>query len=221
MNRGGVMAALALVASAGLATVAWTAGETTYNRASAVFPAGDSVHGKVLAASCLSCHGDVGAGATFGQPPFNAPKLRYQRPSTIFYALQDYRDGRRRSDIMQPMAEGLSDQDMRDLAVYLSAGPHRRRGADPEGPAMATSWAHAEVGAVCGLCHGEAGLGVMDGYPALAGQNKSYLEHALLAYRSGGRANPIMRHFAGTLTPDEVDRMATYFAAQPGLEFNP
>jgi cytochrome c553 len=60
----------------------------------------------------------------------------------------------------------------------------------------------------------------MDGYPALAGQHQSYLEHALLAYRSGERANPIMRHFAATLKPDEVSRMAEYFAAQPGLEPN-
>jgi cytochrome c553 len=214
-----IAAALAVVALAGLASVAWTAGQTTYNRPSAVFPAGDPVRGKSLATPCLSCHGEVDL--TVGEPPFQPPKLRYQRPSTIFYALQDYRDGRRHSDLMAPMAKPLSDQDMRDLAAYLSAGPNRRRGADPKGPEMADSWAHGKVGEVCGLCHGEAGLGVMDGYPALAGQNETYLEHALNAYRSRERSNPIMRRFARGLKPDEVGKMATYFAAQPGLEPNP
>ena len=83
---------------------------------------------------------------------------------------------------------------------------------------MADSWAHGEVGEVCGLCHGEAGLGVMDGYPALAGQHQDYLEHALLAYRAGSRSNLIMQRVARALTPDEVSQMAAYFAAQPGLE---
>ena len=188
----------------------------TFNRPSAVFPAGDLARGKALSAQCLACHGDVNI--VLGQPAFHPPKLRYQRPSSVFYALQDYRDGRRQSDVMAPVARTLSDQDMRDLSVYVTVGPNRRRGAAPGGAEMASSWAHQKVVDLCGLCHGEAGLGVMDGYPALAGQNQDYIEHALLAYRSGARTNPIMHAFARSLAPDEISKMAAYFAAQPGLE---
>jgi cytochrome c553 len=188
----------------------------TFNRPSAVFPAGDLARGKTLSAQCLACHGDVNI--VLGQPAFHPPKLRYQRPSSVFYALQDYRDGRRQSDVMAPVARTLSDQDMRDLSAYVTAGPNRRRGAAPGGAEMASSWAHQKVVDLCGLCHGEAGLGVMDGYPALAGQNQDYIEHALLAYRSGARTNPIMHAFARSLAPDEISKMAAYFAAQPGLE---
>jgi cytochrome c553 len=192
------------------------AGGQMFNRPSAMNPAGDPVRGKALAVQCLSCHG--GGDVVFGQPAFHPPKLRYQRLSSMFYALHDYRDGQRQSDVMDPIAKTLSDQDMRDLSAYMTAGPDRRRGAAPGGPKMSDSPAHQEVDEVCGFCHGESGLGEMEGYPALAGQNQDYLEHALTAYRSGGRSNPIMQTFAKRLTPDEVRQLAAYFAAQPGLE---
>ncbi len=189
---------------------------TRYNRVSAIFPAGDAVRGKALSETCMACHGEPAT--IVGDPAFRAPKLRYQRPSTLFYALQDYRSGARKSDIMGPVAMTLHDQDMRDLAAYLSARTQATKLPPKGGPALADSWAHAKNDAVCGMCHGEAGLGVMDGYPVLGGQHRDYLEHALAEYRSGGRKNPIMATFARSLKPDEVMKMAEYFAAQSSLE---
>jgi cytochrome c553 len=187
-----------------------------FNRPSAIFPAGDPQRGLTLSTPCIACHGD--AAVTFEQPPFHAPKLRYQRPSSIFYALQDYREGRRRSPLMTSIAQRLTDQDMRDLSVYVTAGPNRRRGPATGGPTMASGWAHEKVGQVCGLCHGESGLSVMDGYPALGGQYEDYLDRALRDYQSGIRSNPIMQHVARTLTRNDIRRLAIYFAAQPDLE---
>jgi cytochrome c553 len=193
-------------------------GAGVYNRPSALFPPADPVRGAALAQPCLACHGD--AAIVVGQPAIHPPKLRYQRASTVFYALQDYRSGRRRSDVMGPLAKTLSDQAMRDLASYLTAGPNRRLGAASGGPQLANSWAHEKVEEVCGFCHGESGLGEMEGYPALAGQNSDYLEHALKAYRAGSRSNAVMRVFARELRPEDLARLAAYFAAQPGLEIN-
>ena len=186
-----------------------------YNRLSAVYPKGRAEHGRILAASCTNCHS--AASPAVDNPPFHAPKLRYQRPSTLFYALQDYRSGARKSDLMQPVAQALSDQDMRDLALYLSARTLRSR-IPPRPKLIADTPAHQKNSQVCGMCHGETGLGEMDGYPVIGGQHRDYIEHALHAYRAGERTNPIMQRFARSLKPAEVRMMADYFAGQSALE---
>lgn len=193
------------------------ADKPVYNRVSAVSPAGNLARGKQLAGTCLACHGE--SNLTMGDPPFHAPKLRNQRLTTLFYALQDYRDGRRKSEFMGPVAKGMSDQDMRDLSAYLSA-----RTLASQVPKvlqtlpMADSPGYRKNDQLCSMCHGEAGLGEMDGYPVLAGQHRDYIEHALADYRSGARTNPIMQHFALTLKPEEVGQLAEFFAAQHSLE---
>jgi cytochrome c553 len=198
-----------------LAGTVWADTSPRYNRLSAVFPAGNLVHGKALAKPCLACHGDVDV--TVDQPPFHAPRLRYQRISTLFYALQDYREGKRKSDFMEPLVKGMSDQDMRDLALYLSGRAVGGTSPVRTEPVLTTGLAHQKNDEICSMCHGEAGLGVMDGYPVLAGQRQDYIEHALNAYRSGDRSNAVMVSFAHKLKPEEVRLMASYFAAQTAL----
>jgi cytochrome c553 len=209
--------ALALASCTMLFTVTTSATTISrYNRASAVFPAGNAEHGKELGQSCLACHGDTDI--ALGQPPFHAPKLRYQRISTLFYALEDYRSGKRKSAFMNPLAKAMSDQDIRDLALYLSGRALGTTSPVRAEPAQRSSLAHQKNDELCSACHGEAGLGVMDGYPVLAGQHQDYLEYALNAYRSGARSNPTMATFAHSLKPNEVRLMAAYFAAQTALE---
>jgi cytochrome c553 len=53
--------------------------------------------------------------------------------------------------------------------------------------------------------------------PKLAGQNADYLAKVLRDYKSGARKNPIMAGFAGTLSAQEIDDLATYFATQPAV----
>ncbi|GIX21579.1 MAG: hypothetical protein KatS3mg121_0362 [Gammaproteobacteria bacterium] len=49
------------------------------------------------------------------------PKLAGQRPEYIVEALKAYRSGARRHPSMQANAAALTDQDIADLAAYLSA----------------------------------------------------------------------------------------------------
>ncbi len=181
------------------------------NRPSAVSPPGDPRRGAGIAVACLACHG--AAVYTTGAPPFEAPRLGHQRASSIFYALQDYRDGRRQSEVMRPVAGQLDDQQMRDVAAYLASTPLKI-----PTPQLAGSPAYALTVTHCSLCHGETGLGEVDGTPILTGQRESYLEHALAAYRAGARKEPTMQAMARALSPDEVGLAASYYAAQQGLE---
>jgi cytochrome c553 len=178
---------------------------------SSFFPA-DPERGRALAAVCLPCHGVPGM-PSGTEPPFSVPRLRGQRGEAIFLALLDYQNGARQSAIMSPWVANLSVQDMRDLGAYLSAsGPYV-----PETYGEG-SWAHEKVRRDCTACHGESGMGVMAGVPVLTGQHEDYLVYALQAYRDGRRADPTMGPIARSLTDEEVERLAAYFAAQSHLE---
>ncbi|WP_395375331.1 c-type cytochrome [Marinicella sp. W31] len=65
---------------------------------------------------------------------------------------------------------------------------------------------------VCKTCHGVDGIGIDETYPKLAGQFASYLEKALLDYRSGERKNVIMQGFAATLSDEDIENVAMYYA---------
>ncbi len=67
----------------------------------------------------------------------------------------------------------------------------------------------------CQACHGLDGNSQTPDYPKLAGQYPDYLAKALRDYKSGARKNPIMAGFAGTLSPQDIDNLAAYYASQP------
>ena len=65
---------------------------------------------------------------------------------------------------------------------------------------------------VCASCHGMDGVGILPTYPKLAGQYVDYLMKALKDYRSGQRSNAIMAGFAATLTDEDIQNLAYYYA---------
>jgi Cytochrome c553 len=75
----------------------------------------------------------------------------------------------------------------------------------------------AKVKEVCQACHGMDGNSQTPDYPKLAGQYPDYLQKALRDYKSGARKNPIMAGFAGTLTAQDIENVAAYYAAQPAV----
>ena len=75
----------------------------------------------------------------------------------------------------------------------------------------------AKAAEVCAACHGADGNSPSPDFPKLAGQHRDYLEKALRDYKSGARKNPIMAGFAATLTKDDIENLAAYFAAQPAV----
>ena len=69
----------------------------------------------------------------------------------------------------------------------------------------------------CQACHGVDGNKTPDGqYPRLAGQYEDYLAKTLRDYRSGERKNAIMAGFVTTLTEQDIEDLAAYYASLPG-----
>ena len=79
--------------------------------------AADTAAGKEKSQMCAACHGPDGN--TPMSPEF--PKLAGQPADYLEKALRDYKKGTRKNPTMMPMAQGLSKQDIKDLAAYYSS----------------------------------------------------------------------------------------------------
>ena len=79
----------------------------------------------------------------------------------------------------------------------------------------------AKAAQVCAACHGADGAKpTAPDQPILAGQYNDYLVKALADYKSGKRANPIMKAFATPLSRQEIEDLAAWFSSQKsGLHF--
>lgn len=65
----------------------------------------------------------------------------------------------------------------------------------------------------CQACHGLDGLAKIPGAPHLAGQVEEYLVKALRAYRSGERKDEIMTVATRTLTDEDMEDLAAFYAS--------
>ncbi|HSH08219.1 MAG TPA: cytochrome c [Burkholderiales bacterium] len=73
----------------------------------------------------------------------------------------------------------------------------------------------AKAAQVCAACHGPDGnKPSAPDQPILAGQHYDYLLQALSDYKSGKRANPIMKGFAATLSKKDMEDLAAWFSSQ-------
>ncbi|ORE89402.1 Cytochrome c4 [Oceanococcus atlanticus] len=80
--------------------------------------AGDVEAGKVKADTCMGCHGIVGY--TNAYPTYRVPRLGGQHAAYLEAALKAYRSGDRKHPTMHAQAATMSDQDIADLAAWLS-----------------------------------------------------------------------------------------------------
>jgi cytochrome c553 len=78
--------------------------------------AGDIAAGRQKALMCQTCHGLDGK----AKIP-EAPSLAGQSAVYLTKALNDYRSGARKNDMMSLVAPMLKDNDVEDLAAYYSA----------------------------------------------------------------------------------------------------
>jgi len=81
--------------------------------------AGDPDVGKEKVETCLGCHGIPAYVNTY--PTYHVPKIGGQHEQYLIAALQAYRDNQRSHDTMHANASSLSDEDIADIAAYLSS----------------------------------------------------------------------------------------------------
>lgn len=75
--------------------------------------------GKQLAYTCQGCHGVTGYKNAY--PNYHVPRIGGQTSQYLVQALTEYKAGKRKHPTMQAQAQSFSDQDIVDLAAYLSS----------------------------------------------------------------------------------------------------
>lgn len=80
---------------------------------------GDKEAGKTLVYTCAGCHGVPGYQNAY--PNYHVPRIAGQNEQYIVNALHDYQKGNRKHPTMDAQAQSLSDQDIENIAAYLSS----------------------------------------------------------------------------------------------------
>ena len=155
-------------------------GEALYNN-------GDAKRG---VAACMGCHGanGVSGGGAY-------PKLAGQHASYIVKQLKDYKAAKERPNaVMSAFAGLLSDEDMANVAAYVSKqtpglGTAKNKASIELGQKIYRGGIAGKSVAACAGCHGPNGSGIPAQFPRISGQWPEYTEAQLVAYRAGDRKN--------------------------------
>src|SRR6478752_109739 len=127
---------------------------------------------KEKAAVCAGCHGENGISQTE-----NIPSLAGQPDQFLQWQLVFFRAGSRKNDQMQPIAEEITNEDVRNLGAYFAAltPPTAAEDKDPD---LSKKGAQVAVGRRCASCHTDSFAGTK-AVARLAGQREEYLVKSL------------------------------------------
>ena len=83
--------------------------------------------------------------------------------------------------------------------------------------AATAAWADAieDKASVCTACHGEKGLPLEPSIPIIWGQQEGYLYLQLRDFQKGARKDDRMTPIAQSLSKDDAQALAAYFAGKP------
>lgn len=85
----------------------------------------------------------------------------------------------------------------------------------PEAVKVDTAQGEKYYGQQCASCHGADGNSASPAYPKLAGQHPEYLVKQLHEFKSGKRANAIMKPYATALNEQQMRNIAAWLHQQP------
>lgn len=156
----------------------------------------------------MACHG---ANAVSSTPV--TPSLGAQPAAYVQAQLAEFVAGRRKSDVMAPMAKTIAASDVPALveAIEKLAPPPAAPGKD------ASRYEHGKAVVAreqCDSCHQPDFSGV-ETAPRLAHQREDYLVKALTDFRQGSRigyGEPVMPAVAKALSEAEIRDLAHYLA---------
>lgn len=162
---------------------------------------------------CVACHAADG-NSTIAENP----KLAQQHPDYIVKQLQEFKSGKRANAVMAGFAAALSDDDMRNVAYWVSSqkattGFAKDKDLVSLGERIYRGGVPDRQIAACAGCHSPNGAGIPAQYPRLSGQHADYTVKQLQSFRSGERKNSVqMTQVAAHLSDKEIKAVADYIA---------
>lgn len=179
------------------------AGETLYS-------AGDATRGVT---ACITCHGPKGQSAVG-----TWPKLSAQHAAYTAKQLRNLKEGTRANAVMMGMAATLTEQDMINIAAFLSKqqvsqGVAQNKDTIELGQSIYRGGIASKGVPACAACHSPNGAGIPAQYPRLGGQWADYSYAQLVAFGNGTRKNgPMMTTIASKMSDLEMKAVADYMA---------
>ena len=178
--------------------------------------AGDPDAGKTKSQPCAACHNADGNSIN---PIW--PKLAGQHAGYLSKQLMEFRkgaEGKRNNPVMYPMAMGLTDQDIHDLAAYFASQKTTEGKASSDLVALGEKiyrGGNLETGVTaCVSCHGPHGMGnAAANFPRLSYQHAAYTEQQLKSFKQGTRNNSpngMMHDIAKRMTDEEIAAVSSY-----------
>lgn len=170
---------------------------------------GEAAYGAV----CAACHG---ADGNSGTPAY--PKLSQQHPEYLVKQLQEYKSDKRANAIMKGFASALSDEDMKNIAYWVTT--KKAKPGFAKDKELVTLGERIYRGGIadrqvpaCAGCHSPNGAGIPSQYPRLGGQHADYSIAQLTAFRDGVRKNSLqMTQVAAKMNDREIKAVSDYIA---------
>ena len=179
----------------------------------------DQLYAKAMVAGeerttlCATCHGADGNAVK----PEN-PNLAEQNPAYIAEQMAKFKDGRRKSFVMEALVKSFTMEDKINLAIYFNS---QKLKPVAEADKALASKGEMKFKEVCARCHGENGQGEM-GYARVAGQQIGYVKMTLSRFRDNARhakdfdetkrTDARMEQVSQFLTDEEIEALAHYIA---------
>ncbi len=177
---------------------------------------GNADAGRQKSTACVACHNADGNSSVPAWPKIAGLPEKY-----LIEQLKEYRKGdkgTRFNPVMYAIVQGLSDQDIADLAAFF-ASQKRTAGS------TASQWVlpgekiyrggNSKTGVpACSACHSAKGEGnIPAGFPPLSGQQPGYVIQQLEDFKAGTRANDpnaIMRDISKRMSDEEREAVGNY-----------
>lgn len=168
--------------------------------------AADAVQDRLPA--CLGCHGDKGQSST----P-DTPSLGGQQKDYVLVQLYMFREKMRSVEIMNQMAQGLSDDDLRAFSEQISKLPPPAPVADAADAARIARAQDLVAKNRCNVCHTPTFAGQAQ-VPRIAAQREDYLLRTLREYKSNTRHgyDTAMAEVVAPLQDQDFADLAYYLA---------
>lgn len=174
--------------------------------------AADVAAGKALAQVCAVCHGADGV----SQTPLT-PSLAGQPDEYIQWQLVYFRSGARKSEVMQPIADALKNEQIRNFGAYYASlkPPKPLPASDPD--QLAQQGGKLAAQQRCRSCHQDDFSGYRSA-ARLASQREDVLLKGLRDFKSGARVGSGVASMADVVYPlddDEMKALAHFMATHP------
>ena len=162
----------------------------------------------MLSDSCAGCHGTDGA--SMGPA---TPSLAGMSETYFIDSMAAYKSGDRYSTVMQRIAKGYTDEEIKLMAPVFAKQPIPKTRQETDARKVAIGkQLHKNH---CHKCHDENGALPDDDAGILAGQWLPFLNHSMADYRSGRREMiKKMKVKVDKLSDDEIAALNHFYASQ-------